>query len=233
MSFGRENIRRDLMIEEKIYIENNSLMIEGLLYRASSEQGMLICHPHPLMGGSMYNNVVEAIAKAFAAENFTTLRFNFRGVGGSTGTYDEGRGEAQDILAACRYLINIGLSKIFFVGYSFGAWVGSKAMNRDGSMFTDAIFVSPPDKYFDFNFKKLALYLKLIICGNHDDFCNLGAIKRHIENTKIKLEIIAGADHFYLGKEEKLVDILRKNIARKIKNKKKYLILNKNSVTKK
>ena len=79
------------MPEEKIYIKNGSEIIEGMFSRASGEKGVVICHPHSLMGGSMYNNVVEAAQEAFAAENFSTLRFNFRGVGGSTGVYDEGR----------------------------------------------------------------------------------------------------------------------------------------------
>jgi alpha/beta superfamily hydrolase len=198
------------MIEEKIYIENDSLIIEGLLCKGSSEQGVLICHPHPLMGGSMYNNAVEAIAEAYAAENFTTLRFNFRGVGQSTGAYDEGRGEVQDILAAHRYLVNSGLSKIYFIGYSFGAWVGSKVLNQNNKIFAGAIFVSPPNKYFDFT--KLTDNLDLIVCGNRDDFCDLSVVKKQIENTKTELETISGADHFYLGKEKELMDILRKHI---------------------
>jgi alpha/beta superfamily hydrolase len=64
--------------EEKIYIKNSSLIIEGLLSKSSEKKGVIICHPHSLMGGSMHNNVVEAIQEAFAAENFSTLRFNFR-----------------------------------------------------------------------------------------------------------------------------------------------------------
>jgi len=205
-------MKMEVMTEEKIYIENDSLIIEGLLRKASPELGVLICHPHPLMGGSMYNNVVEAIAEAFAAENFTTLRFNFRGVGQSTGAYDEGRGEAQDILAARRYLANSGWSKIYFAGYSFGAWVGTKVINLNNGMFTSLIFISPPNKYFDFDFTKLAVSLELIICGNQDDFCDLAAVKKQIEKTKIKLETISGADHFYLGKEKELTDIMRKHI---------------------
>ena len=85
------------MKEERVTIINNGLLIEGLLEKSSGDRGVVICHPHPLMGGSMHNNVVEAIREAFAAEKYSTLRFNFRGVGHSTGVYDEGRGEQEDI----------------------------------------------------------------------------------------------------------------------------------------
>lgn len=69
------------MREEKIYIKNGSLIIEALWSRHSDEKGVVICHPHSLMGGSMYNNVVETIRESFAAAGVSTLRFNFRGVG--------------------------------------------------------------------------------------------------------------------------------------------------------
>jgi uncharacterized protein len=160
----------------------------------------------------MYNNVVEAIVEAFAVKKFTTLRFNFRGVGQSTGAYDEGRGEAWDILAAQRYLVDCGFLKIYFVGYSFGAWVGNKVLNQNTRMFTKAIFISPPNKLFDFT--ELTVNLALIVCGNQDNFCDVSVVKKQIENTKVKLEIVSDADHFYLGKEEKLKSILIRNISK-------------------
>jgi alpha/beta superfamily hydrolase len=200
------------MPEERIFIKNDSLIIEGLLHRSSEERGVIICHPHPLMGGSMHNNVVEAIQEAFAAENFTTLRFNFRGVGRSTGIYDEGRGEMEDILSARGYLINKGMSNIFFAGYSFGSWVASKVMERNNNIFTDSVFVSPPNNYFDFDWAKLTDYIGLIICGDQDQFCDPEAIKKQIKEIQAKLEMISGADHFYLGKEKELINVLRKYI---------------------
>ena len=208
-------MKREVITEEKIYIENDSLIIEGLLRKASPERGALICHPHPLMGGSMHNNVVEVIAEAFAAENFTTLRFNFRGVGQSTGAYHEGTGEAQDIIAARRYLANSGLSKIYFAGYSFGAWVGTNVIIRNNGIFTGSLFVSPPNKYFDFDWAKLNNNIGLIICGDQDQFCDPEAIKKQVKEMKAKLEMISEADHFYMGKEKELTDSLRKHIIKK------------------
>ena len=200
------------MPEERIFIKNDSLIVEGLLHKSSEERGVIICHPHPLMGGSMHNNVVEAIQEAFAAENFTTVRFNFRGVGRSTGIYDEGRGEMEDILSAREYLINAGMPKIFFAGYSFGAWVGSKVMEQNDNIFTDSVFISPPNNYFDFDWAKLTDNIGLIICGDQDQFCDLEAIKKQIKEIQAKLEMISGADHFYLEKEKELINVLRKYI---------------------
>ncbi|MGA2782099.1 MAG: prolyl oligopeptidase family serine peptidase [Smithella sp.] len=219
------------MPEEKIYIKNDPLIIEGLLSKASGEKGVVICHPHSLMGGSMYNNVVEALQKVYTAENYSTLRFNFRGVGGSTGVYDEGRGEKKDIFAACEYLKKLGLTKLFFAGYSFGAWVGSKILEENKNHFAASICVSPPVNYFNFNWENLSNKINLFICGDCDQFCKIDTLIQKAQKINSPVEIICGADHFYRGKEKELMDILRKHIIQSRKKiiAKKSLILRKNS----
>ncbi len=202
------------MTEEKIYIKNGSLIIEGLHGKTPGEKGVVICHPHSLMGGSMYNNVVEALQKAFAAENISTLRFNFRGVGESTGAYDEGMGETKDILTVCDHLKKLGLTKLFFAGYSFGAWVGSKVLEENDNPFAVGICVSPPINYFNFNWHNLSNKINLLICGDCDQFCNLDILIQKAQKINLPVEIIRGADHFYLGKEKDLADILRQHIVK-------------------
>ena len=202
------------MPEEKIYIKNGPLIIEGLLGKSPEEKGVVICHPHSLMGGSMYNNVVEALQKAFAAENYSTLRFNFRGVGGSTGVYEEGVGETKDILAVCDHLKKLGLTKLFLAGYSFGAWVGSKVLEGNKNPFTASICVSPPINYFNFNWDNLNNRINLFICGDSDQFCSLDVLIKIAKKINSLVEIIRGADHFYMGKEKELTDILRQHIAK-------------------
>ena len=197
------------MKEEQIYIENGKLKIEGLLSKSSEEKGVVICHPHPLMGGSMHNNVVEAIREAYTAENYSTLRFNFRGVEGSTGQYDDGRGEQADIRAACKYLQDIGILEIAFAGYSFGAWVGAKVIERFDNFFSNAAFISPPINLYDFNFTKLNNKINIIICGDNDQFCDLNLLKDKIKNINANLKIIPDADHFYFGQEKDLINVLR------------------------
>ena len=78
--------------------------LEGVLHEGAGIGGAVICHPHPLYGGSMWNGVVDAMEEGFSKAGFTTLRFNFRGVGSSTGRFDEGVGETEDLVAACRFL---------------------------------------------------------------------------------------------------------------------------------
>lgn len=203
------------MREEKIHIKNGNLVIEGLLAKISDERGVVICHPHSLMGGSMHNNVVEAIQEAFAAENVSTLRFNFRGVGGSTGTYDEGRGETEDILAVVEYLTKLGLKKIFFAGYSFGSWVGSKIIAEKNNPFFCSICVSPPVDYFEFEWEKLKSKIDFVVCGDVDEFCTVDVLITEAEKINSPVEIIKGADHFFWGKEKELTHILRKFIVKK------------------
>jgi uncharacterized protein len=206
------NKRGSMIREEQVYIKNNTLLIDGLLSRSAEDKGVMICHPHSLMGGSMHNNVVEAIQEAFAEEEYTTLRFNFRGVGRSTGNYDEGKGEQEDIIAAGKYLQSIGIPKISFAGYSFGSWVGSKVIERYRQTFADVIFVSPPINYFDFNFSKLSNEINMMICGDTDQYCDLNVLRKQINNLNTNLQIITDADHFYLGREKEIINILRTSL---------------------
>ncbi|MCE5210668.1 MAG: hypothetical protein LLG40_03855 [Deltaproteobacteria bacterium] len=203
------------MKEEKVYIKNGNLVIEGLFYKSSKEKGVVICHPHSLMGGSMYNNVVETVQEAFAAGNMSTLRFNFRGVGGSTGTYEEGIGEQKDIIAVCEYLKNTGISELFFAGYSFGAWVGSKIIGAKDNPFSFVICVSPPIDYFNFEWDDLKNKIDLFVCGDRDQFCTWDILSSKARKINSLLEKVSGADHFYMGKEEELAGIMRKHITKK------------------
>jgi alpha/beta superfamily hydrolase len=217
-----------IALEEKVYWNNGSLKIEGLLGKHSEESGVVICHPHPLMGGSMHNNVVEAIRDAFALQNYTTLRFNFRGAGNSTGNYDEGRGEQEDILSAQKFLKNNGTKKIFLAGYSFGAWVGSKVLEQSDQLFVAGILVSPPHNLFDFNWENMKNKIDLLVSGDRDQYCDAEVLRKRAKMINSPMETIYEADHFYSGKEKELIDLLLKYIVNyNEKNVKKSLILKK------
>ena len=200
--------------EEKVYWNNGLLKIEGMLWKQPGENGVVICHPHPLMGGSMHNNVVEAIRDAFALKKYTTLRFNFRGAGNSTGNYDEGRGEQADILSAHEFLKKNGSDKIFLAAYSFGAWVGSKVLEQFNQLFVASVLVSPPHNLFDFNWENLKNKIDLIVSGDRDQFCDADELKKQAKKIHCPMEIICETDHFYSGKEKELIDILLKYIVK-------------------
>ena len=198
--------------EEKVYWNNGSLKIEGMLGKQDGESGCVICHPHPLMGGSMHNNVVEAIRDSFSSLNYTTLRFNFRGVGNSTGNYDEGGGEQSDILSAQEFLKINGIEKIIFAGYSFGAWVGAKVLEQIDQNFVTSFFVSPPINLFDFNWENLKNKIDLLVSGDLDQYCDAEVLRKQAKIINSPIEIISGTDHFYFGKEKELINILLKYI---------------------
>lgn len=203
------------MKEEKIYIKNGFQIIEALFCKAPGESGVVICHPHSLMGGSMYNNVVETIQETFSAKNISTVRFNFRGVGESTGYYDEGRGEQDDVISVCNYMKESGKQKLLFAGYSFGAWVGSKIIEENSNPFTYSICVAPPIEYFDFHWNKLKDKIDLIVCGDADPFCDLNVLKAEAEKINTPIMAVPGADHFYAGHEKALAKIIIEFIVKK------------------
>ncbi len=122
------------IVSTKRVIIKGEERLEGVLREGAGKGGVVICHPHPLYGGSMWNNVVDALEMGFFQAGFSTLKFNFRGVGASTGRYDEGAGEMRDAAAACRHLQeHTGVGERFVLaGYSFGAWVCARAVSDIG-----------------------------------------------------------------------------------------------------
>src|SRR5258707_1781088 len=119
------------MKEVPISFRSGELTLEGLIANPGSDApAAVVCHPHPMYGGSMFNNIVEAILGALWELEYATLRFNFRGVGASEGEHDGGRGEADDAASAMAFLLaQPGMRKNGAVmgGYSFGAMVAVAA----------------------------------------------------------------------------------------------------------
>jgi uncharacterized protein len=197
------------MEEERIFLEVKGLKIEALLENFAGEKGVVISHPHPLYGGSMHNNVVKAVAQAYREQGYSTLRFNFRGVGLSEGDYDNGHGEQKDVHAALRYLSELGKTRIDLAGYSFGSWVNALGVDA----FAEAerlIMVSPPVDFIDFSFLKYTPRIRLVICGTLDDIAGYRHVERMLPswNDKATFRVIEGADHFYMGYEDEIKKII-------------------------
>ena len=187
-------------MEKKITFISDQLVLEGMYNKVSASRGAIITHPHPLYGGDMTNPVVESMVFSFTKKNYSTLRFNFRGVGQSEGEYDEGAGEQKDILAAVDFLCHQGVTSIYLVGYSFGAWVLAR-MKELPVEISGEIFVSPPLALLPYENDLTIPLLKLVITGEDDEIAPAELIKKSLAgwNPGAQFEIVDFADHFYYG----------------------------------
>src|SRR5581483_12420564 len=123
-------MRKGRIVEERATFPVGGITLEGLLSipATSPQMGVVVCHPHPLYGGEMHNNVVSALIDAFQHAGFATLRFNFRGVGRSGGSHGQGVTEVEDVKAAVSYLLSRQpVQTVVVAGYSFGSMVGLQA----------------------------------------------------------------------------------------------------------
>ncbi len=166
----------------------------------------VLCHPHPQYGGTMHNKVVVRAAQAFQEAGMATLRFNFRGVGKSAGTFDFGEGEQEDVAAAIAFVAErYPQVPIWLAGYSFGAWVGLKVGTRDERV-TTLIAIGAAVALSDFRFLEDCRKPKLFVHGTKDEFApleHLQALMLTLPEPK-DLILIEGADHFFTGKLEEL-----------------------------
>lgn len=196
-------------MEEKIFFQSDKHRIEGLISKGREEKGIIIAHPHPLYGGDMYNPVVEAVARAYQKSGYATLRFNFRGVGRSEGTYDEGIGEQQDVCAAIAALREKGVRQIDLAGYSFGSYVIAQ-IGCETELVENMVMVSPPAAFMDFEGIGAIPCLRLVVTGARDDVGPADLVKKMLPtwNPAARFETIEGADHFYSGCLKKLEAVL-------------------------
>lgn len=170
----------------------------------------VVCHPHPLGGGSLHNKVVFRAARGLEAANVATLRFNFRGVGASGGKHDEGDGEVDDVNAAIEWAKKKHPGKKLFVGgFSFGAWVSTRAACERPDV--DAIFLlgTPVNKY-DFGYLRSCEKPKLFVHGTQDEHGDVGKLEKLIPTVRnAESVIITGADHFFTKQLDALEETIR------------------------
>jgi alpha/beta superfamily hydrolase len=168
----------------------------------------LVCHPHPLGGGTMHNKVVYRAANGLVEAGLIALRFNFRGVGASTGAHDDGDGERQDVRDALDYLTeNYPNEPITLAGFSFGSRVGTEVALDDARIVRLISIGTPVDKY-DFSFLKRCRKPILFVHGDADEFGsieNLNALVAQVaENTDTKLIVFENCGHFFDNHLEQL-----------------------------
>ena len=194
---------------KKVTFLSEDYEIEGLFNKRDQDKGVVVTHPHPLYGGDMYNLVVETIVHVYYQQGYSTLKFNFRGVGKSQGEYDNGVGEQKDVLAAIAFLFETGIKQIDLAGYSFGAWVNAHAIREDAPVH-NIMMVSPPVGFMDFQPISAMSDLKLVIAGSRDDIAPVDIIRKTLPvwNPDARFEVIDGADHFYGGYLGQLESVL-------------------------
>lgn len=167
-----------------------------------TERVALVLHPHPLHSGTMHNKVVFRAAKALNECGFETLRFNFRGVGHSTGEYDEGRGECDDARAALDYLLESQphAREVIVAGFSFGSIVGLKVGCSDERV-NKLIAIGAPERMSNLDFLGRCEKPKLFIHGVEDDIAPLAPLEEFLAtltaDNGFQLVRIEGAGHFF------------------------------------
>ncbi len=194
---------------KKVRFFSENYEIEGLLNKKDEKKGVVVTHPHPLYGGDMYNLVVETIVHVYNLKGYSTLKFNFRGVGRSQGKYDDGDGEQKDVRGALSFLGDMGMEQIDLAGYSFGAWVNAHAVQDDISV-KNMVMVSPPVGFMDFSTIGPMERLKFVVTGSRDDIAPANVVKQmcSVWNPNARLVVIDGADHFYGGYLNQLEAVL-------------------------
>jgi len=157
----------------------------------------------------MDNNVVWTVVRALGERGWSTLRFNFRGVGASTGSHGGGVAEVEDVVGALDFLKAKVPGPCFVVGYSFGAAVAARALT-EGLDAAGAVLISPPIAFMDLEFLAETPRISLVVAGDRDDLCPLAEVEdlcqRH--QPPVDLRVVSGADHFYGGREKELLRIL-------------------------
>lgn len=164
----------------------------------------LIAHPHPLMGGNKDNKVVTTLARAFCTLGYAALRPNFRGVGGTAGEHDEGRGESDDLVAVGAYARNrFGNLPLLLAGFSFGSFVQTRVFER---LHPDRlVLVAPPVSRFETGAVPAGT---LVIHGELDDVVPLKAVLDWARPQDLPVVVVPGGEHFFHGRLRLLQQIV-------------------------
>jgi len=183
--------------------------LEGI-YQAGDEQrpAVVVCHPHPLHGGTMRNKVVYWMARTFHRQGCSVLRFNFRGVEGSAGHWDHGRGESDDAAVALNWLADMQPdAPLWLAGFSFGCYAGLQAACRDERI-GHTIAVAPAVHMHDYTFFDHAHHRPpcTVIAASEDEIVPFDTLQTWLQQheTTVNSHIIAGAGHFFPNHKDEL-----------------------------
>ncbi|HUJ39185.1 MAG TPA: alpha/beta family hydrolase [Candidatus Acidoferrales bacterium] len=197
------------VFHRSLFLDGPAGRLEALLWtstRANPPMAGLVCHPHPLYGGTMHNKVVFQAAKSLHGAGLPVLRFNFRGAGLSQGTHDRGRGERDDVRTALDFLSGEfpGLA-VVLAGFSFGSWVGLRVGAEDARV-SRLIGIGTPVNDSDFSYLQGSTKAKLFVVGTEDQFAARERVEALVDSLAEpkRLVLVEGAGHFFNGKLDRL-----------------------------
>jgi uncharacterized protein len=202
---------------QRLFFDGPAGRIEALRDEpsASPAQGVaIICHPHPLFGGTMDNKVVQTLARAHVQARWSTIRFNFRGVGATDGVHDEGRGEAEDLRAIIRAAVPAG-SPIAIAGFSFGSFVASQVIAEVAASHAlhSIVFVGTAAARFAVQPIAPELHNRsLVIHGDADDTVPLEAVMNWARPQSLPVTVVPGGGHFFHGQLPLLKSLVLRHI---------------------
>jgi uncharacterized protein len=208
-------------MEEVVRFAASDVTLDGrVAVPPEATTGVVVCHPHPQYGGSMENDLVVALVTALRRAGLATLRFDFRGVGASGGTHDNGRGEVDDVRAATATLrARLDVPRVSLVGYSFGSVMALRAGCDDPEGTMGIVAIGPPVRMLGLEFLAGCRVPLAFVTGDRDQFCPLATLEAGRERfaPASTLTLIPGADHFFGGHLDALaarvVDLVRANAA--------------------
>jgi uncharacterized protein len=206
---------------KSLFLDGPAGRLEALLNAGSENatHAAIVCHPHPLFGGTLHNKVVFHTMKALNSFGFPVLRFNFRGTGMSHGEHDNGNGEVEDVRTALDWLDAQFHLPLIFAGFSFGAAVGLRAASSDehvkaligaGVPAVPVAADTEAPRVYNFEFLRNCTRPKLFVSGGRDQFApkaKLEELFALVAQPK-KLVVIEGADHFFEGRLRELRDAI-------------------------
>ncbi|MBL8697679.1 MAG: alpha/beta hydrolase [Alphaproteobacteria bacterium] len=200
--------------------------LEGRYTPAKTDRApvAVLLHPHPQYGGTMHNKVVYTLHQAFLQSGFATLRFNFRGVGRSQGSFARGEGELTDAASALDWIqaYNANASACWIAGFSFGAWIGMQLLMRRPEI-DRFIAVAPPANVYDFGFLAPCPSSGLILQGDKDEIVTEESVQKLTEKLSkqkdivIDYRVVKGANHFFTDRLDKLASAATEYLAAAIK----------------
>jgi uncharacterized protein len=199
-----------------LFIPGPAGRLEALLNAGSpaATHAALVCHPHPLYGGTLHNKVVFHAMKALHSFGFPVLRFNFRGAGLSEGEHANGTGEVEDVRAALDWLEREFPLPLIFAGFSFGAAVGLRAAHNDDRVMALIALGLPAGpvegRDYDFEFLRTCAKPKIFISGSRDQFAPPGKLEAIVSTfaEPKKLVRIEAGDHFFEGRLREMREAL-------------------------